>query len=75
MQYVDENGEVFQREDLLREIEILLNAVDTKHPSRISLEVSKELDIQSLVSIRKGLMQKSGNEIHQNKEWLFGLLD
>lgn len=75
MQYVDENGEVFEREDLIKEIEVLLNRVDFKHPSLISREISKELDIQALVSIRNSLMQKSGNEIGQNKEWLFGLLD
>lgn len=75
MQYIDEKEEVLKREDLIKEIEDLLNAVDTKHPSLISLEIAKELDMQSLLSIRKGLIQKKGKEIHQNKEWLFGLLD
>lgn len=75
MQYVDENGEVFTREELIKEIEVLLNCVDFKRPSSISLEISKELDIQSLISIRESLMRKSGNEISQNREWLYGLLD
>lgn len=75
MQFIDQNGEVFKREDLIQEIETLLNSVDKKHPSSISLEVSKDLDIQSLFSIREMLMQKRGKEICQNKEWLFGLLD
>lgn len=75
MQYVDERGEVFKREDLIKEIEALLNAVDSKHTSLISSEIAKELDIRSLISIREGLLQKKGNEICQNKEWLFGLLD
>lgn len=75
MQYTDEKGETFKREDLIREIEELLNSIDSKHTSFISLEIAKELDIQSLISIRTSLLQKRGNEIHQNKEWLFGLLD
>lgn len=75
MQFVDENGEVFERETLIKEIEDLLNRMDSKHQSVLASEVVSELDLQSLISIRENLLKKSGEEIRENQEWLFSLVD
>lgn len=75
MQFVDENGEVFEREALIKEIEDLLNRMDSKHQSVLASEVVSELDFQSLISIRENLLKKSGEEIRENQEWLFSLVD
>ncbi len=75
MQFVDENGEVFEREALIKEIEDLLNRMDSKHQSVLASEVVSELDLQSLISIRENLLKKSGEEIRENQEWLFSLVD
>ena len=75
MQYIDSYGVVWEREAILEEIEILLNAVDDKHPSVLSKEIMQEVDMKTLGSIYEGLLEKSGKEIANNQEWLFGLVD
>lgn len=75
MQYIDSYGVVWEREAILEEIETLLNAVDNKHPSVLSKEIMQEVDIKTLGSIYEGLLEKSGKEIANNQEWLFGLVD
>lgn len=75
MQYIDSNGVVWEREEIIKEIESLLNRIDDKHPSILSKEMMQEVDIKTLGSIYEGLLQKSGKEIANNKEWLFGLVD
>lgn len=75
MQYIDSYGVVWEREAILEEIETLLNAVDDKHPSVLSKEIMQEVDIKTLGSIYEGLLEKSGKEIANNQEWLFGLVD
>lgn len=75
MQYIDSNGVVWEREDLLKEIESLLNRIDEKHPSTLSKEIMQEVDMKTLGSIYEGLLAKSGKEIANNQEWLFGLVD
>ncbi|RDU70120.1 hypothetical protein CQA62_01545 [Helicobacter cholecystus] len=75
MQYIDSNGVVWEREEILEEIESLLNRIDDKHPSILSKEMMREVDMKTLGSIYEGLFQKSGKEIINNQEWLFGLVD
>lgn len=75
MQYIDSNGVVWEREEILKEIESLLNRVDDKHPSILSKEMMLEVDMKTLGSIYEGLLEKSGKEIANNQEWLFGLVD
>lgn len=75
MQYIDSNGVVWEREEIIKEIETLLNRIDDKHPSILSKEMMQEVDMKTLGSIYEGLLQKSGKEIANNKEWLFGLVD
>lgn len=75
MQYIDSNGVVWEREKIIKEIETLLNRIDDKHPSILSKEMMQEVDMKTLGSIYEGLLQKSGKEIANNKEWLFGLVD
>ncbi|WP_300222738.1 hypothetical protein [uncultured Helicobacter sp.] len=75
MQYIDSYGVVWEREAILEEIETLLNAVDDKHPSVLSKEIMQEVDMKTLGSIYEGLLEKSGKEIANNQEWLFGLVD
>lgn len=75
MQYIDSNGVVWEREEIIKEIESLLNRIDDKHPSILSKEMMQEVDMKTLGSIYEGLLQKSGKEIANNKEWLFGLVD
>lgn len=75
MHYVDENGEVVEREELLREIEHLLNRLGSGDESVLSEEIMRELEIKDLLGIRNRLIQKNGREIEQNQEWLFGLVD
>lgn len=75
MPYIDENGEVFEKIDLIKAIESLLNRVSEEHKSYFSPEIAQELDMQTLVSIRKSLLEKCGEEIAQNQEWLLGLAD
>ena len=75
MQYIDSYGVVWEREAILEEIETLLNAVDDKHPSVLSKEIMQEVDIKTLGSIYERLLEKSGKEIANNQEWLFGLVD
>ena len=75
MQFIDENGEVFERGALIKEIEDLLNRMDSKYQSVLAFEVVSELDLQSLISIRENLLKKSGEEIRENQEWLFSLVD
>ncbi|MCE3047172.1 hypothetical protein [Helicobacter kayseriensis] len=75
MHYVDENGEVVEREELLREIEHLLNRLGSGDESVLSEEIMRELEIKDLLGIRNRLIQKNGKEIEQNQEWLFGLVD
>lgn len=75
MQYIDSNGVVWKREEIIKEIESLLNRIDDKHPSILSKEMMQEVDMKTLGSIYEGLLQKSGKEIANNKEWLFGLVD
>lgn len=75
MQYIDSNGVVWEREEIIKEIETLLNRIDDKHPSILSKEMMQEVDIKTLGSIYEGLLEKSGKEIANNQEWLFGLVD
>lgn len=75
MSYIDHNGEVLEVDDVIKEIEELLNRTDSGEQSVLSKEMMRELEISSLVTIRNGLLQKSGKEIEQNQEWLFGLVD
>ncbi|HIY44526.1 MAG TPA: hypothetical protein IAA23_05770 [Candidatus Helicobacter avistercoris] len=75
MQYIDSYGVVWEREAILEEIETLLNAVDDKHPSVLSKEIMQEVDMKTLGSIYERLLEKSGKEIANNQEWLFGLVD
>lgn len=75
MQYIDSNGVVWQKSDILAEIESLLNRIDDKHPSVLSQEIMKDVDIKTLGSIYEGLLQKNGKEIANNQEWLFALVD
>lgn len=75
MQYIDSNGVVWEREEIIKEIESLLNRIDDKRPSILSKEMMQEVDMKTLGSIYEGLLQKSGKEIANNKEWLFGLVD
>lgn len=75
MHYIDENGEVVEREELLREIELLLNRFGSGDESVLSEEIMRELEIKDLLGIRNRLIQKNGKEIEQNQEWLFGLVD
>ena len=75
MQYIDSNGVVWERKEILEEIQSLLNRIDDKHPSILSKEIMAEVDIKTLGSIQESLLQKSGKEIANNQEWLFGLVD
>lgn len=75
MQYIDSNGVVWGRKEILEEIQSLLNRIDDKHPSILSKEIMAEVDIKTLGSIHESLLQKSGKEIANNQEWLFGLVD
>lgn len=75
MQYIDSYGVVWERDAILEEIEALLNRVDDKHHSIISKEMMQEVDMKTLGSIYEGLLAKSGKEIANNQEWLFGLVD
>lgn len=75
MQYIDSNGVVWEREEIIQEIQNLLNRIDDKHPSILSKEMMQEVDMKTLGSIYEGLLEKSGKEIANNKEWLFGLVD
>lgn len=75
MQYVDSCGVIWEREAITKEIETLLNRIDDKHPSILSKEMLQEVDIKTLDSIYEGLLQKSGKEFAENREWLFGLID
>lgn len=75
MQYIDSYGVVWERDAILEEIEALLNRVDNKHHSIISKEMMQEVDMKTLGSIYEGLLAKSGKEIANNQEWLFGLVD
>lgn len=75
MQYIDNNGVVWEREELVEQIQSLLNRIDDKHPSILSQEMMQEVDMKTLGSIYEGLLQKSGKEIANNQEWLFGLVD
>lgn len=75
MQYIDSNGVVWEREEIIEEIQGLLNRIDDKHPSILSKEMMQEVDMKTLGSIYEGLLAKSGKEIANNQEWLFGLVD
>lgn len=75
MQYIDSYGVVWERDAILEEIEALLNRVDNKHHSIISKEMMQEVDMKTLGSIYEGLFAKSGKEIINNQEWLFGLVN
>lgn len=72
--YVNANGEIISKEDLINEIESLLNRLKGS-PMETSLDVGmmKSLDIDSLTSIRDSLLQKCGKEIEINLQWLHSL--
>ncbi|WP_027326947.1 hypothetical protein [Helicobacter pametensis] len=73
MCYIDENGEVFSREDLIKKITSLLNRIDSQQESILCVDVMESLEISDLGAIYKGLLKKEGKEIEQNQEWLLGL--
>lgn len=75
MQYIDSCGVVWEREEILEQIQSLLNRIDDKHPSILSKEMMEAIDTKTLGSIYESLVQKSGKEIANNQEWLFGLVD
>ncbi|WP_257875391.1 hypothetical protein [Helicobacter sp. 12S02232-10] len=69
-------GEIVTKDGLIEEIESLLNRLeDSAQNTVLNAEMMKSLDIVSLNSIRNGLLQKCGNEVQANLEWLHSLKD
>ncbi|WP_066389382.1 hypothetical protein [Helicobacter himalayensis] len=76
--YISKNGEIFDKDTLISEIESLLNNKSAQGDSYLnqtllSREIMSVLEIEELENIRDGLLHKQGKEIESNKEWLFGL--
>ncbi|PAF41920.1 hypothetical protein [Helicobacter sp. 11S02596-1] len=76
--FINAYGEIVSKESLIEEIQALLNRLGEKNTGQatiLNVEMMRALDIASLNSIRDSLLQKCGNEVQANLEWLHSLKD
>ncbi|PAF54229.1 hypothetical protein BKH42_01610 [Helicobacter sp. 13S00482-2] len=72
--HINKNGEVINKEELIAEIQSFLNRLESSFTqTTLDVHMMKSLDIDSLTSIRDNLLQKCGNEIESNLQWLHSL--